>query len=178
MQLRQAPFEEKRADAENLAAEKAWYIAGGFHDEYGRLRSAKLSDKSATEYWNRFCLFVAFIDENGGPHDSVWAYMDAPYLERYFSHIGEGVEKKAKMEPASSGWIDTVKRTMNSLAGCFVWPYVTEDQWTVYVGRIDQARTLCLKAAQAMGRTEPKVTSLSPMPTGQFHKSINSLFTP
>lgn len=35
------------------------------------------------------------------------------------------------MEPASSGWLDTVKRTLNLLAYCFVWPHVTEEQWAM-----------------------------------------------
>lgn len=59
---RKPPSKKKRSDANQLEEDKAWYLAGAVHPEFGRLRSAKLSDKVAVSYWNRFCLFVAFVD--------------------------------------------------------------------------------------------------------------------
>ena len=147
------PSQKKRAETGYLEDERLWYINGAMHDPYGRLRSARLSDKSAASYWNRFLLYVAFVNERFGKQDTVRAYLDAAFIEAYFSSIGEGVMKKGgSKEPASSHWIDTVKRTLNSITYCFLWPHLTQEQWLVYENRILQAKILASKAAQTMAR--------------------------
>jgi hypothetical protein len=150
---RKPPSKKKRSDANQLEEDKAWYLAGAVHPEFGRLRSAKLSDKVAVSYWNRFCLFVAFVDTTFAVFGSAWDYLSAEHVEAYFSHLGCGVPKKGgRLEPASSGWLDTVKRTFNSMAGCFVWPHMDDQQWAVYSDRTLQANVLALNAAQTMAR--------------------------
>ena len=61
------------------------------------------------------------------------------------------------MEAPSSGWLGTVKRTPNSIAYCFVFPRLTEQQWEVYSTRMLNAKSLALREA----------ISLRPTPTAQ-----------
>ena len=140
--------------------------------------SARLSRKAAVHYWDRFCLFIAFID-GLGPNDcsSVWDYLAIENVERFFSHLGEGIEKKGgKKEPASSGWLDTVKRTINSFPYCFVWPYLTAEQWEVYSERMASAKAQALKAAQSMAKQKSRGDLFVPDPNRciGFMESLNS----
>ena len=75
-----------------------------------------------------------------------------------FGLVGWGIKKKGgKVEAPSSGWLGTVKRTPNSIAYCFVFPRLTEQQWEVYSTRMLNAKSLALREA----------ISLCPTPTAQ-----------
>ena len=120
---RKAPSRKLRAEGEQLAEQKAHYLAGAVHETYGRLRSPRLSDGVAAAYWNRFLLIAGWMDEHqGGPFDTVQEYLTAENLEAFWSFLGEkGVEKKGgKRVPASSGWVDSLQRVLNSLLYCFL----------------------------------------------------------
>ena len=163
---RKPPSKKKRSDANQLEEDKAWYLAGAVHPEFGRLRSAAVS------YWNRFCLFVVFVDTTFAVFGSAWDYLSAEHVEAYFSHLGCGVPKKGgRLEPASSGWLDTVKRTFDSMADCFVCPHMDDQQWAVYSDRTLQAKVLALKAAQTMARQKVRGDILVPDHHRQFDRN-------
>ena len=145
-----------RSDGAHLQADEEWYVAGAVDPTWARLRSARLSDKSAAIYWQRFLLYVAWVDERhqGAEGQNAYAtaaeYLNIEDLELYFAHlgnepvIGSGGDKR----PASSGWLDTVKRNLNSLCTCFVWPTLTEEDWVQFKRRLDNAKAGSLKGTQ------------------------------
>lgn len=101
---RRAPCRKKRADAQHFADDRGWYLDNAFTEEWGKLRYASLS----VQYWDRFCLFVSFMDGLGpNKFSAVWDYLAVGNVERYFSHLGEGIEKKGgRKEPTClDGWI-------------------------------------------------------------------------
>ena len=134
-----------------------WYLEGARHPQHGRLLSARLAASTAKSYWHRFQLFVAFVEKREGQQKKVLDYMQIDRVEACFSSLGEGIVKKGgKVEPPSSGWLDTVKRTLNSIAYCFVFPEVTDETWATYMNRMLNAKSFALKGAQSMGRAKQR----------------------
>ena len=60
---RKAPSRKRRAEAQHLAEDREWYLDGAHTEEWGKLRSARLSRKTAVHYWDRFCLFIALLTD-------------------------------------------------------------------------------------------------------------------
>lgn len=85
-----------------------WYLEGALHKDYGRLRSAKLKTSTAGTYWDRFCLFVKFVDEQRKQENScksVAEYMAVLNVEAYFHMLATTPLRSNQNLSGSSLWV-------------------------------------------------------------------------
>jgi hypothetical protein len=163
------PSRKKRADDMHLDTCRAFYVSGGDHPVHGRLRSATLSDEVAGSYWNRFLLFVRFVDDNADrspAHGTVREYLQIKHLEAYFKHLAATpIKTKSRETPVSTGWLDAVKRALNSLADVFVRPDCTPHEWAAYTLRSQTAKSKAVKDTQAAPKPRRADDQFEPDPS-------------
>ena len=94
-----------------------------------------MSDATAGTCWSMLRSLVAFVDkrdDDGGAarRSRVLEYITIAKLDEYFAHFGLSVKDITSYTGScSSSWLMTLKRRMNSLTDCFVWPELDDVDW-------------------------------------------------
>jgi hypothetical protein len=163
---KEAPSRRYRAGGENLEAERKWFVEEGCPGENGvRMRRARLSNPGAATAWERFLCFVQFTDECLGAQPGqpspgclprVVDYLDMGYVNAYFEYYRDAdkVTKNYK-GPFSSGWIETIQRTLSALRDPFLKPALAPEALQTWKAEFKQA------VAQAKTEAESSVATKS-----------------
>ncbi|CAJ1414192.1 unnamed protein product [Effrenium voratum] len=124
------PNRAYKATGTNLAEERDWFLAGCPDEEGIRQRRARLSDEGAAVSWNRFLMLVQFVDETlaGAPQDpspgyleGVKDYLEPGNIQQFLDYYAwEDKVSKGYAGPYSTGWIETIQRSLSALRDPFL----------------------------------------------------------
>ena len=131
---------------------------GFWRDKEGiRQRRARLSDEGAAVCWNRFLMLVQFVDETlaGSPQDpspgylqGVKDYLEPGRIQQFLDYYAwEDKVSKGYAGPYSTGWIETIQRSLSALRDPFLKNSMSEAAFKAWCDK---------KTQQTAGRLRPE----------------------